>query len=60
VTRLIVPKGVIVKGEEAGDVAALGLLRSAGLPRYLSGVVERSQRHEVLGSLFFERYNIMS
>ena len=31
-------------------------LRSAGLPRHLSGVVERGQRHEVLGSLFRERH----
>ncbi len=30
------------KGEEAGDVAALGFLGSAGLSRYLGGVGERS------------------
>ena len=58
VTRRIVPKGVIVEGEEAGDVAALGFLHPPRLPRYLGGVVERGQRHEVLGSLLFERQNI--
>jgi len=58
VTQRIVPKGVTVEGEEAGDVAALGFLHPPRLPRYLGGVVERGQRHEVLGSLLFERQNI--
>jgi len=33
VTWMIVPQGVIVEGEEAGEVAALGLLRTARLLR---------------------------
>ena len=57
---VIVPKEVVVEREEAGDVAAPGRLRSAGLPHHLRGVVEHRQRHEVLGSLFLERQNIMS
>jgi len=39
---MIGPKGVIGEGEEAGEVAALGLLRPPRLPRYLGGVVKRN------------------
>jgi hypothetical protein len=53
VPGVIMPKEVVIEGEEAGDVAALGLLRPAGVSGYLGGVVECRQGDEVLGRLFF-------
>lgn len=47
------------ESEEAGDVVVLGLLRPPCLPCYLGGVVGRSQRHEVLRSLFLQRRSTM-
>jgi len=52
---VIVTKEVVIERQEAGDVAALGLLRPAGLPYHLRGAVERRQGHEVLGSLLLQR-----
>src|SRR5262249_11162260 len=50
VTRVIMPKELVIEGEETGDIAALGLLRPARLPGYLGGVVERCKSYEVLRS----------